>query len=140
MRKQQEIDTQIKTMASSSVSKLRFMTVMLMFPAVKPAVIAGARAEARQNCALAIIAAQRYGLQHGKLPTSLADINALIPGDPDEPSDRLTDPFDGLPLRFKSEDNRLLIYSVGENQTDDGGILDGTGIPLEGDLVYSIRK
>ncbi len=140
MRKQQEIDTQIKGMASSAISRFKFMTLMLMFPTLKPAVISGARAEARQNCAIATIAAQRYRLQHGKLPTSLADINPLIPGDPDERSGRLTDPFDGLPLRFKAEGNQLLIYSVGDNKTDDGGILDGEGTPLEGDLGYSIRE
>ena len=140
LRKQQEIDTQIKTMAGSALSKLKYMTVMLMFPSVRPGVIAGARAEARQNCAIAIIAAQRYRQQHGKLPKSLADISAMIPGDPDERSSRLTDPFDGLPLRFKSEDNRLLIYSVGDNMTDDGGILDGEGFPLEGDLGYTIGE
>ena len=63
-----------------------------------------------------------------------------VPGDPDERSSRLTDPFDGLPLRFKSTDNQLLIYSVGENKTDDGGILDGKGSPLEGDLGSSIEE
>ncbi len=140
LRKQQEIDTQIKTMGSSALSKLTYMTVMLMFPSFKPGVIAGARAEARQNCAMAIIAAQRYRLQHGELPASLDDINALIPGDPDERSGRLTDPFDGLPLRFKSADNQLLIYSVGDNKTDDGGILDGEGSSLQGDLGYTIEE
>ena len=140
MSRQQEIDTELKTLSSISLSKLKLMTVWLLFPAVKHAVVAGARAEARQNCALAIIAAYRYRLHHGKLPTSLADINALIPGDPDERSSRLTDPFDGLPLRFKSTDNQLLIYSVGENKTDDGGILERKGSPLEGDLGYSIEE
>ena len=140
MREQQEIDVQVKTMSSGSLSRLRFMTVMLLFPTVKPAVIAGARAEARQNCALATIAAHRFRLQHGELPKSLADIIAMMPGDLADRPDRLTDPFDGLPLRFKSEDSRLLIYSVGDNLTDDGGIVDGKGSPLEGDLGYSIEE
>lgn len=140
IRKHQEIDTQIKTMASGAISRLKFMSVMLMLPALEHAVFAGARAEARQNCALATIAAQRYRLQHGRLPKLLADIDALIPGDSSDRSARFTDPFDGLPLRFKSEDSRLLIYSVGDNLTDDGGIVDGKGIPLEGDLGYSVAK
>ena len=140
MTRHREIDAQIKTMASGMISRLKFMSVMLLLPALEHTVVAGARAEARQNCVTAMIAAQRYRLQYGKLPTSLADINALIPGDPDERSSRLTDPFDGLPLRFKSEDNRLLIYSVGENNTDDGGIVDGNGAPRKGDVGYSIGK
>ena len=31
------------------------------------------------------------------------------------------DPFDGQPLRFRRSNGRFLIYSVGEDRTDDGG-------------------
>ena len=36
-----------------------------------------------------------------------------------------TDPFDGQPLRIKKLPQGWLIYSVGPNRIDDGGVLDG---------------
>jgi hypothetical protein len=33
------------------------------------------------------------------------------------------DPFDGKPLRFAETDQGIVIYSIGENETDDGGDL-----------------
>lgn len=32
-----------------------------------------------------------------------------------------TDPFDGNPLRYRAESDRVTIYSVGPDQRDDGG-------------------
>lgn len=138
MKKHLGIEKQMTTMASGMLSRLKAMTAVHLLPALEVAILSGASAEARQNCALAILAAHRYRLQHEVLPASLAEIDALMPVDPAERSVRLRDPFDGRPLRFKSVRGQLLIYSVGRNMTDDGGILDEE--ELDGDLVYSIRK
>jgi len=138
MKKHRGIEKQMTAMASGMLSRLKALTAVHLLPALEVAILSGASAEARQNCALAILAAHRYRLQHDELPGSLAEINVLMPGDPDERSVRLQDPFDGLPLRFKSAGGQLLIYSVGRNMTDDGGILDEE--ELDGDLVYSIGK
>ncbi len=89
---------------------------------------------ARQRCINATLAAKRFQLMNGSFPQSLVE----IPHDlltPDEFSQELLiDPFDGKPLRFKLKENRLLIYSVGENQIDDGGACPrgdgGTGLDI----------
>lgn len=85
------------------------------------------------------IAACRYRLEHAELPKSLADLKELIPGDESEKNQRLTDPFDGQPLRFKSDVGRVIIYSVSDNLIDDGGVMDGED-PREGDFGYSNEK
>lgn len=93
-------------------------------------------ASARQRCINATLAAKRFLLINGSLPQSLAE----IPHDlltPDEFSQELIiDPFDGKPLRYKLEDNRVLIYSVGENQLDDGGDCGTDDSPVGLDLGF----
>ena len=135
----EQIDVQLKAIPGNIFSRLQYMSVMQLFPALRAAMVAGTRAEARQNCLIAAIAANRYRLQHGELPKSLAELKDLIPGDESEKTQRLTDPFDGQPLRFRSGDGRVIIYSVSDNMTDDGGVIDGEN-PREGDLGYSIEK
>jgi len=112
---------------------------MLLLPAIQQAVNAGTRAEARQNCMIATIAAYRYRLQHGELPTSLADLKDFIPGDDATKNQRLTDPYDGQPLRFKSDSGNIVIYSIGINRLDDGGVISNEK-PQVGDLGYSIHN
>ena len=86
-----------------------------------------------------MIVAYRFRLQHGELPTSLADLQNLIPDEDPFKSTRLIDPFDGQPLRFKKSPNGVTIYSVNENKVDDGGGFDKQS-PQDGDLGYSISR
>jgi hypothetical protein len=57
----------------------------------------------------------RVGADAGQ-PSKLPDLGL--------PSDVITDPFDGQPLRVKKLPQGWLIYSVGPNGIDDGGVLD----------------
>ncbi len=139
-KRSQKTDAELKTMSASMISQMKYMSVMQMLPALQTAVSAGMRAEARQNCAIVTIAAYRYRLQHGMLPVvSVADLKDLIAGDASEKSSRLIDPFDGQSLRFKSDNGRVLIYSIGNNQVDDGGDITPEK-PLDGDLGYSVAE
>lgn len=74
------------------------------------------RAQANLRCALVGIAAERYRIDRGQWPASLAELAkdgwiAAVP----------LDPFDGQPLRFTVVANGVLIYSVGFDGVDDGG-------------------
>ena len=51
------------------------------------------------------------------MPESLA---VLVPTYLDEVP---TDPFDGEPMRFATTDEGIVIYSINEDLTDDGGIV-----------------
>ena len=50
------------------------------------------------------------------------------------------DPYDGKPLRYKvRQDGTWIVYSVGANQTDDGGLKSGSTFDYDapGDIVFS---
>ncbi|UCE46243.1 MAG: hypothetical protein JSW47_11530 [Phycisphaerales bacterium] len=62
------------------------------------------------------LAIQRYRLANGRLPDTLGD---LVPAYLDAvPSD----PFDGEQLRYKKLEVGFVVYSIGEDQDDDGGL------------------
>lgn len=61
-----------------------------------------------------ILALRAYLSQHGELPRSLSDLV------PDELSTLPLDDFDGKALRYSRE--RRILYSVGWNTVDDGGV------------------
>lgn len=137
-RQEMEVEVQ-KISAGGIITRAKFMTLPLLVPALGQGLTASMRAEARQNCAIAAIAAQLYRLQHGTLPLSLADLTEFLPGDESQKPSWLADPFDGQPLRFKSEETRLLIYSIGQNLVDDGGQIESEK-PTDRDLGYAVEE
>ncbi len=124
MQQQKLVEEELQSIASGGlVRRAKFMVVSLLSPAMNQILNSGMWAEANQNCAIAIIAAARYRLQHGIFPSDLNELADFIPGSDDERAGRLIDPFDGQPLRLRHENDRLLIYSIGSNGLDDGGAI-----------------
>lgn len=76
------------------------------------------RRVAALRCARAAIAAERYRLRAGHWPEALA---SLVP---DYLDPLPTDPFDEQPLRYLRTEGGVTIYSIGEDETDDGGRVD----------------
>lgn len=76
-----------------------------------------ARLEAQIRAARAGLAAERYRLDTGRFPPSL---EALVPRYLQQVP---LDPFDDQPLRFKLDVWEVVIYSVGEDLKDDGGLV-----------------
>jgi hypothetical protein len=70
---------------------------------------------AELRCGRTALAVERFRLRHAGWPESL---DVLVPDFLDAVP---TDPFDGQLLRYKLTDEKVTIYSVGENQRDDGG-------------------
>ena len=136
--KGEEIAQEVTTKATSKITQLKENYIRHLFPALTQSATAGARAEARQNCLIAEIAAYRYQLAHGLFPASLADLREFIPGDEVTATQRLTDPFNGQPLRFKSDRGTIVIYSVSGNGIDDGGEI-SNDTSREGDHGYLIK-
>lgn len=134
----QEIDREVLAIRGAGfITQAKFATISVVLPAVALNLDASMQAEARQNCAIAALAAHRYRLQHGTLPLTLADLTDFLPGDELRRSSLLIDPFDGQSLRFKIEGTRLLIYSIGRNLVDDGGQIDAEK-PADGDVGYAV--
>jgi hypothetical protein len=73
------------------------------------------RTIAQLRTASAGLAIERYRLAAGRLPDTLAD---LVPICLDAVP---TDPFDGNDLRYKKLEAGFIVYSIGEDQIDDGG-------------------
>jgi hypothetical protein len=74
------------------------------------------KADARRDVLKTALAACRYKTKNGSYPEKLdelvADFLLFVP----------IDPFDGKPIRFKKTDGKYLIYSVGPDGIDDGGV------------------
>ena len=74
------------------------------------------RHRANLNLAILAVASERFRLDHGRWPESPAE---LVPS---YLSSIPHDPHSGGPLRWKRAGKDLLIYSVGVNGVDDGGV------------------
>jgi hypothetical protein len=73
------------------------------------------RARVELRCAAAAAAAERFRLQHGRWPDSLAElVPAFLRKIP-------TDPYARAPLRFRKTEQGLVIYALGPDLQDDGG-------------------
>jgi hypothetical protein len=72
--------------------------------------------ETARRVVVTAAALKRFQLKHGKLPETLGELAPeFLPSAP-------IDPFDGKPLKYHpGEDGVFLLYSVGEDGTDDGG-------------------
>jgi hypothetical protein len=95
-------------------SKIHIFVHSLM-PALLRVMSIETRTIAHLRTARVGLAIQRYRLAAGALPDTLAD---LVPAYFD---DIPKDPFDGNELRYSKRDAGYVIYSVGEDLSDDGG-------------------
>jgi hypothetical protein len=94
----------------------RILSVLLI-PALNKIAIAHHKARIRLHCAMTALAAERYRLQHNRWPDALTDLV------PDFLQEVPEDVFSDDPLRIKKLDDGLVIYSLGDDFTDDGGLL-----------------
>lgn len=70
---------------------------------------------ARLQVTRTAVAVERYRLANGRLPETLADLMpTFVQNVP-------ADPFDGRPLRYRTLDPGYVVYSVGQDGTDDAG-------------------
>jgi hypothetical protein len=98
----------------TSLSKIHILAHELT-PALSRALTIETRTIARLRAARVGLAIQRYRLAVGRLPDSLAE---LVPTYLDAVP---KDPFDGNDLRYKKRPAGFVIYSIGEDLSDDGG-------------------
>ncbi len=97
------------------------------------------RLEVALDLTLTALAAERYRLAHGDWPAALEE---LVPDYLDEVP---ADPYNhGKPLSVKRHGDRLVIYSFGQDQDDDGGTLggdEGFGFPVgDGDVIFTLHR
>jgi hypothetical protein len=89
----------------------------MLLPALSKVFLRDAEHIARLRVAQTAVAIERYCLAHGNaLPASL---DQLVPNCLDYP---LLDPIDDQPLRFKKTNRSYVVYSIGVDGNDDGGL------------------
>ncbi len=110
----------------------------MMLPNFVRAVQSAARKQTLANEALIVCALERYHIVHGEYPETL---DTLIP------QFIQTIPHDligGQPLKYRREKEEFVLYSVGWNQKDDGGVDSlRKGGPMDftkGDWAWPYRK
>ena len=91
--------------------------VRTIMPSLSRAVALHHRITAHLRSAKAVLAAERFRLDTGRLPKSLEE---LVPTYFEALP---VDPFTATPLRFAVSDEGIVIYSIGEDLVDDGGLV-----------------
>jgi hypothetical protein len=116
---------QVEQWHDSPLSLMRYGLLSMFVPALSKAHDQTERYLARRDAVLTALALELYRRQTGSYPQSLEELSpALLPS---VPVDRIT----GDPLRYRLVDGQPLLYSVGANRVDDGGVpaLDHAGHP-----------
>lgn len=121
-----------------STSKVHVLLHQMM-PALSRITTIGIRTIAYLRTAQAALAVQRYRLATGKLPDSLSDII------PEYLESVPKDPFDGEELRYKKLDPGFIVYSIGDDLSDDGGKEKPSktrrgGKPVKWDVTFVVER
>jgi hypothetical protein len=109
--------SRVERFAASGYSPYTAMAAMLA-PAIEKASSKTARVQTAVKLALAAIALERYRLAHGEFPEKLEQLVpqflAAVP----------PDPMTNQPFHYKrTDDGWFLLYSVGPDGKDDGGVM-----------------
>jgi hypothetical protein len=91
------------------------------------------RKHAHVRCLATLLAVERFRRAEGRWPARLEElVPRFLKAVP-------LDPFDGKPLRLRRLEDGLIVYSVGEDRSDDGGVLDRKSPVRPGvDLGYQL--
>ncbi|HEX7377927.1 MAG TPA: hypothetical protein VF278_12480, partial [Pirellulales bacterium] len=117
-------EAELKSIAGGFPSRLRYLPLVLLMPAVESAFLVREIRTQEQDAVLTAIALELYHRRAKKWPATLAELTpGLLPAVP-------PDRFTGEPLCYRLVDGRPLIYSRGTDCDDDGGVL-----PKEGNRV-----
>ena len=119
--------------SASEVSGYVHESVMaaLLVPAINQVFVATDREAARDTVLLTVLALELFAREHGHYPEKLEE---LVPDFlPTVPDDSHAPPK--TPLRYRRDADGALIYSVGDNGTDDGGVFEKAE-----DIGYRIGK
>ena len=114
------------------INRYNAMMTLLIMPATASSFQATGRSAALREVMRCAIAAKRHQRKHGQWPPSLAAaVPEFLPAVP-------ADPFDGKPLRLIANEAEIVIYSVGKDLQDGGGLdAQGAGEP---DVAVRLKK
>jgi len=129
-----QIEQELDALMTSDLNRARYVLTANLLPAVAGSFDAVGKGNATNVATTTAIAIKRYRRARGQIPE---DLKQLVPDFlPEVP----TDPFDGNPLRYIVKDGEYLIYSVGGNGQDDGGLDDGGKGKPASDIVFRVIR
>lgn len=90
---------------------------------------------ARLNIIQTVLAIERYRLANqNRLPEKPSElVPSFLPAE-------LMDPFDGKPLRYKKLAKGYMVYSIGKDQRDDGGVFAEDLKPGPADITFVVER
>lgn len=110
------LNSTIARMNASLWQRSRYLPIVLLMPAIDRSITQSELTTMQRDATLVAIALVLYERRNGRWPDELDDLTPdLLPR---VPADR----FDGRPLRYLVRDDQPIIYSIGGNHQDDGGI------------------
>jgi hypothetical protein len=105
----------------------------LIAPSLSAVFKTAGRVEAKEACGRVAVAMTRFRLDRGKLPEGLGElVPKYMEGIP-------ADPFDGKPLRLAVKGDGRIIYSLGPDGVDDGGV-EISGKEGKGDVIFTLKE
>jgi hypothetical protein len=111
-------DARIAAVQAGAMPQRQITVFHLLIPAFARVTASHRRAQAHMRSTAVALAVERYRLEEGHWPESLAELVparlAAVPADP----------FDGKPLRYRRLADGVVVYSVGADGVDNGGRLD----------------
>ncbi len=103
--------------------------IRLLLPSLNKVEEAERRHHGRVRTAVAMVAAERYRLKHNRWPANIEELVGMAN------AEVLTDPCDGRALRLRREQDGLVIWSVGIDGIDNGGVYDPTVVIGKDEVV-----
>jgi hypothetical protein len=95
------------------------------------------RFEASRRVSITVLTIEQYRHDHNKLPDSLNDLV------PDYLMSVLKDPYDGRDLHYKKLEKGYVVYSVGEDMTDNNGTKEDADVVAYTpgtDITFTVRR
>ena len=126
-----EIQPELRNLDHRILHARGFLTTILM-PGLTPCLSKSAQLAAELECARLAVLATDYRIAKGELPPTLQSLM------PDYLTELPLDPFDGKPLRMKRTADELVIYSIGPDLKDDGG-MEFDKRTQKGDLTFTLK-
>jgi hypothetical protein len=110
-RRERALDTEISALSDPALlTRWSLTPTQRMGPSFR-------RIQAQVRCLIAALAIERYRQRHQSWPKGLTDLAPFVDGR------ILVGPFDGKPLRYRRLPDGVLVYSIGPDETDNGGVM-----------------
>ncbi|MEP0847594.1 MAG: hypothetical protein HRF50_12360 [Phycisphaerae bacterium] len=109
-------DQMLVELTSSRFAKFRYFPLAVLVPSLSAAAHHAEYATQQRDAALVVLAANLHRLRSGAWPQTIAELSPRYL--PTVPPDR----YDGRPIKYVFRDGRPVVYSVGVDRDDDGGV------------------